>query len=70
MTDVLAGVPLFSNLSKKELTKLARDVLERTFPAGVGGGRSRRIRVDFHSHRRWARHGVGEWEAGGGPRPR
>jgi CRP-like cAMP-binding protein len=33
--DVLATVPLFSMLSKKELGKLAKDVHERTFSAGT-----------------------------------
>jgi len=32
---VLAQVPLFSMLPKKELTGLARDAHERTFPAGA-----------------------------------
>src|ERR1700728_2343001 len=32
--EVLAKVPLFSMLSKKELTSLARDAHDRTFPAG------------------------------------
>jgi CRP/FNR family cyclic AMP-dependent transcriptional regulator len=35
VTDVLATVPLFSMLSKRELAKLAKDVHERTFPAGA-----------------------------------
>lgn len=33
--DVLAKVPLFSMLSKRELDKLAKGVHERTFPAGT-----------------------------------
>jgi CRP-like cAMP-binding protein len=32
---VLATVPLFSMLSKRELAKLAKDVHERTFPSGA-----------------------------------
>jgi CRP/FNR family transcriptional regulator, cyclic AMP receptor protein len=35
VTDVLATVPLFSMLSKRELAKLAKDVHERTFPSGA-----------------------------------
>ena len=35
VTDVLATVPLFSMLSKRELAKLANDVHERTFPSGA-----------------------------------
>jgi CRP-like cAMP-binding protein len=34
-SEVLATVPLFSMLSKRELDKLARDVHDRTFPAGT-----------------------------------
>jgi CRP-like cAMP-binding protein len=33
--EVLAQVPLFSMLSKKDLDKLAREAHERTFPAGA-----------------------------------
>jgi CRP/FNR family cyclic AMP-dependent transcriptional regulator len=33
--EVLAKVPLFSMLSKKELTRLANSAHERTFPAGA-----------------------------------
>jgi CRP/FNR family transcriptional regulator, cyclic AMP receptor protein len=33
--EVLAKVPLFSMLSKKELTRLAKNAHERTFPAGA-----------------------------------
>lgn len=33
-SDVLAKVPLFSMLSKRDLDKLAREVHDRTFPAG------------------------------------
>ena len=33
--EVLAKVPLFSMLSKKELTRLARNAHERTFPVGA-----------------------------------
>jgi CRP/FNR family transcriptional regulator, cyclic AMP receptor protein len=33
--DVLAKVPLFSMLSKKELSKLANNAHDRTFPAGT-----------------------------------
>lgn len=33
--DVLAQVPLFSMLPKKELAKLARNAHDRTFPAGA-----------------------------------
>ncbi len=33
--EILAQVPLFSMLPRKELTKLARDAHERTFPAGA-----------------------------------
>ena len=33
--DVLASVSLFQTLTKKELTGLAKDVHERTFPAGA-----------------------------------
>jgi CRP/FNR family transcriptional regulator, cyclic AMP receptor protein len=33
--EVLAKVPLFSMLSKKELTRLANNAHERTFPAGA-----------------------------------
>lgn len=32
--EVLSKVPLFSMLSKRELDKLAKDVHDRTFPAG------------------------------------
>ena len=38
MTDtvaLLATVPLFSSLDKKELQRLAKDFTERTFPAGA-----------------------------------
>jgi CRP/FNR family transcriptional regulator, cyclic AMP receptor protein len=35
VSDVLATVPLFSSLSKKELGRLAKEVHERTFPAGA-----------------------------------
>jgi CRP-like cAMP-binding protein len=35
VADALATVPLFSSVSKKELRKLAKDVHERTFPAGA-----------------------------------
>ncbi len=34
-SEVLAKVPLFSMLSKRELDKLAQDVHDRTFPAGA-----------------------------------
>jgi CRP-like cAMP-binding protein len=34
VVDVLASVPLFSSLPKKDLAKLAKQVHERTFPAG------------------------------------
>jgi signal-transduction protein with cAMP-binding, CBS, and nucleotidyltransferase domain len=33
--EVLAQVPLFSMLPKKEVAKLARDAHNRTFPAGT-----------------------------------
>jgi CRP-like cAMP-binding protein len=33
--EVLAKVPLFSMLSKKELAGLAKNAHERTFPAGA-----------------------------------
>lgn len=33
--EVLARVPLFSMLPKKELSKLAREAHDRTFPAGT-----------------------------------
>jgi CRP/FNR family transcriptional regulator, cyclic AMP receptor protein len=33
--EVLAKVPLFSMLSKKELSRLARNAHDRTFPAGA-----------------------------------
>ena len=33
--EVLAKVPLFSMLSKKELTRLANNAHDRTFPAGA-----------------------------------
>lgn len=33
-SEVLAKVPLFSMLSKRELDRLAQDVHDRTFPAG------------------------------------
>ena len=33
--EVLAKVPLFSMLSKKELTQLAKNAHDRTFPAGA-----------------------------------
>jgi len=33
--EVLAKVPLFSMLSKKELASLARNAHERSFPAGA-----------------------------------
>jgi CRP-like cAMP-binding protein len=33
--EVLAKVPLFSMLSKKELDRLAKDAHQRTFPAGT-----------------------------------
>ncbi len=33
-SEVLAKVPLFSMLSKRELEKLTREVHDRTFPAG------------------------------------
>jgi CRP-like cAMP-binding protein len=32
--DLLATVPLFSSLDKKQLQRLAKDFTERTFPAG------------------------------------
>ncbi|HLI45441.1 MAG TPA: cyclic nucleotide-binding domain-containing protein [Acidimicrobiales bacterium] len=32
--EVLAKVPLFAMLSKREIARLARDVHDRTFPAG------------------------------------
>ncbi|MGH8979767.1 MAG: Crp/Fnr family transcriptional regulator [Acidimicrobiales bacterium] len=35
VTEILAQVPLFSMLSKRELDKLAKDVHDRTFPAGT-----------------------------------
>ena len=46
MTDtvaLLATVPLFSSLDKKELQRLAKDFSERTFPARgtITNGRSR-----------------------------
>ena len=34
-SEVLAKVPLFSMISKRELDRLARDVHDRTFPAGT-----------------------------------
>ena len=34
-SEVLAKVPLFSMLSKRELDKLAKEVHDRTFPAGT-----------------------------------
>jgi CRP-like cAMP-binding protein len=34
-SEVLAKVPLFSMLSKRELDKLAREVHDRTFPSGT-----------------------------------
>jgi CRP-like cAMP-binding protein len=34
-SEVLAKVPLFSMLSKRELDKLAKDVHDRTFPQGT-----------------------------------
>jgi CRP/FNR family cyclic AMP-dependent transcriptional regulator len=34
-SEVLAKVPLFSMVSKRELEKLAREVHDRTFPAGT-----------------------------------
>jgi CRP/FNR family cyclic AMP-dependent transcriptional regulator len=33
--EVLAKVPLFAMLSKREIDRLARDVHDRTFPAGT-----------------------------------
>jgi CRP/FNR family transcriptional regulator, cyclic AMP receptor protein len=33
--EILAGIPLFSMLSKKDLDKLAREANDRTFPAGA-----------------------------------
>ncbi len=33
--EILAQVPLFSMLSKRELSKIAREVHDRTFPAGT-----------------------------------
>ena len=35
IAEVLASVPLFSAVSKKDLGKLAKDVHDRTFPAGT-----------------------------------
>ena len=35
VVDLLASVPLFSSLDKKELQRLAKDFSERTFPAGA-----------------------------------
>lgn len=34
-TDMLQMVPIFSMLSRRDLDKLAKDVHERTFPAGT-----------------------------------
>ena len=34
VADALATVPLFSSLSKKDLSRMARDVHDRTFAAG------------------------------------
>jgi CRP/FNR family cyclic AMP-dependent transcriptional regulator len=34
-SEVLAAVPLFSMVSKRDLEKLARDAHDRTFPAGT-----------------------------------
>jgi CRP/FNR family transcriptional regulator, cyclic AMP receptor protein len=34
IVEILAAVPLFSSLSKKDLNKLSQDVHERTFAAG------------------------------------
>ena len=35
VADVLANVPLFSALSKRDLEKLSKEVHDRTFPAGT-----------------------------------
>jgi len=35
VVDLLASVPLFSSLDRKELQRLAKDFSERTFPAGA-----------------------------------
>lgn len=35
VADILSNVPLFSMLSKRDLEKLAKEVHDRTFPAGT-----------------------------------
>lgn len=35
VADILASVPLFSALSKRDLEKLSKEVHDRTFPAGT-----------------------------------
>ena len=35
VVDILASVPLFSMLSKRDLEKLSKDAHDRTFPAGT-----------------------------------
>jgi CRP-like cAMP-binding protein len=45
--EVLAHVPLFSVLPKRELAKLARDAHDRTFPAGTVLTDEERVGVTF-----------------------
>jgi CRP-like cAMP-binding protein len=45
--EVLAQVPLFSVLPKKELAKLAREAHDRTFPAGTVLTNEERVGVTF-----------------------
>lgn len=45
--DVLARVPLFSMLPKKEVAKLARQAKEMTFPAGTVVAEESRTGVSF-----------------------
>jgi len=45
--SVLAAVPLFSTLSKKELANLARNAHDRTFPAGTVLTEEQEVGVTF-----------------------
>ena len=45
--EVLARVPLFSMLSKKELAGLARDAHDRTFPAGTILTKEKEVGISF-----------------------
>jgi CRP/FNR family transcriptional regulator, cyclic AMP receptor protein len=45
--EVLAQVPLFSMLPKRELAKLARDAHDRTFPAGTVLTNEEEVGVSF-----------------------